>query len=262
MAARGPYPFGIAALTVRRTASLLLGLLLLATGCTTTASTSPVVAPETTTVAAKAAPTPTTTVATTAAPATTGATTTTVPTRWSDPAWSTMVSVGGIAVLHPSARIEQVGFHQSNHEGARELEVAPTAVRPVVLESRERLTSSRTAADVVVEPGAEIRSPVTGTVKRAGTYTLYCKYSDDFLVIAPDANPAWEVKLLHIDGVAVRAGDRVEAGVTHVAPRATQLPFESQVDEVRTGDPAWAHVHIEVVDPSIPNVSNGGSGGC
>jgi biotin carboxyl carrier protein len=253
-----PYPGGIAALTVRRTASLLLGLLLVATGCTTTASTQPVVAPSTT------ATTVITTTTTTAAPTTTlppTTTTTAAPTRWTDPQWSTMASVGGIAILHPSARIERVGFHQSNHEGARELEVAPTAVQPVTLESRERLTSSRTAADVVVEPGAEIRSPVTGTVKRAGTYTLYCKYSDDYLVIAPDVNPAWEVKLLHINGVAVRAGDRVEAGVTVVAPQATQLPFESQVDEARTADPAWPHVHIEVVDPSIPNVASPG-GGC
>src|SRR5690606_14005489 len=122
------------------------------------------------------------------------------------------------------------------------------------LESRGRLASARTAADVVVEPGVELRAPVSGVVKRAGTYTLYCKYRDDYLVIAPDVNPAWEVKMLHIDGVLVRTGDRVEAGVTVVAPRATILPFESQVDEHRTGDPAWPHTHIEVVDPSIPNV--------
>jgi hypothetical protein len=123
------------------------------------------------------------------------------------------------------------------------------------------LTSSRTAADVVVEPGSEIRAPVSGVVKRSGTYVLYCKYSDDFLVIAPDANPAWEVKLLHISGVAVTAGQRVEAGVTVVAPHATQLPFESQVDEARTQEPAWPHVHVEVVDPSIRNVPSPG-GGC
>lgn len=252
MADGRPYPGGIAALTVRRTASLLLGLLVVATGCTTTAGSTPVAVAPSSTV---------TTVLTTTTMVATTTTTTAPPTRWTDPKWSTMASVAGIALLHPSARIERIGFHQSNHEGARELEVAPTAVRPVTLESRERLTSPRTAADVVVEPGAEIRSPVTGVVKRAGTYTLYCKHRDDYLVVAPDLNPAWEVKLLHISGVAVRAGDRVEAGVTVVAPHATQLPFESQVDEARTADPAWPHVHVEVVDPSIPNVASPG-GGC
>ncbi len=167
--------------------------------------------------------------------------------------------VGGVTLLHPSARVERVGFHQSNHEGARELQVLPTAVAPKTLESRDRLTSSRTAADVVADPGAEIRAPVTGRVKRAGTYVLYCKYSDDFLVIEPDAHPGWEVKLLHIDGVAVSAGQRVVAGQTRVASRPTKLPFESQVDELSSQEP-WPHVHIEVVDPSIPNRPSPGSG--
>ena len=103
----------------------------------------------------------------------------------------------------------------------------------------------------------EIRSPVTGRVKRAGRYVLYCKHSDDYVVIEPDDRPGWEVKVLHIDGVRVRAGNRVVAGQTVLAPRATQLPFESQVDKVRTADPAWPHVHIEVVDPTIPDRPTG-----
>lgn len=172
-----------------------------------------------------------------------------------------MATVGEVVLSHPANRIERVGFHQSNHEGAQPLTPLPTAISPSTLEGRERLTSDHTAADVVVDPAAEIRSPVTGRVKRAGRYVLYCKYSDDYAVIAPDAHPEWEVKLLHIDGVRVRRGDRVEAGVTVIAPRATQLPFESQVDELRTVDPAWPHVHIEVVDPAIRNIPSPG-GGC
>jgi hypothetical protein len=68
------------------------------------------------------------------------------------------------------------------------------------------------------------------------------------------------VKILHILGLEVSPGDRVEAGVTVIADHAHQLPFASQVDDIRTADPAWPHVHIEVTDPSIPNVPNGGSG--
>jgi hypothetical protein len=153
-----------------------------------------------------------------------------------------------------------VGFHQSNHEGAQALDVATTAINPVTMESRDRLTSARTAADIVVDPSSEIRAPVTGTVKRAGHYVLYCKYSDDYVVIAPDARPAWEVKLLHISGLQVRAGQRVVSGETVVAAHATQLPFASQVDEF-TALPAWPHVHVEVVDPHIRNVPSPG-GGC
>ena len=124
----------------------------------------------------------------------------------------------------------------------------------------DRGTGSRTAADVVVHPAHEIRAPVTGTVRRAGSYVLYCDNTDNFVVIEPDDHPGWEVKLLHIDGLRLGVGDRVVARQTVVAPRPRKLPFESQVDEV-SARPAWPHVHIEVVDPSIPDRPTPG-GGC
>ena len=167
-----------------------------------------------------------------------------------------------VVLAHPAAVVERGGFPESSHDGARQQEPVPTAARPIVLESRERGTGSRTAADIVVPPDTEIRAPVTGTVTRAGGYILYCEHRDDYAVIEPDARPGWEVKLLHIDGVQVRAGQRVEAGVTVIAPRPTVLPFASQVDD-HTGTPGWPHVHLEVVDPSIPDrPSPGGGGGC
>ena len=178
-----------------------------------------------------------------------------------DQQWSPFATVGGVTLLHPSARVERVGFHQANHDGARQLEPTSSTVAPATLEARERETSDRTAADVVVDPDVEIRAPVSGRVLRAGTYVLYCKHSDDYLAIEPDDHPGWEVKILHINGVRVRAGARVTAGVTVIAPGPTQLPFESQVDELRTVDPAWPHVHIEVIDPSIPDRPSPG-GGC
>jgi hypothetical protein len=48
----------------------------------------------------------------------------------------------------------------------------------------------------------------------------------------------------------VQPGDRVVAGETVVAAAPRMLPIVSQVDEhSATG---WPHVHIEVVDPSVP----------
>jgi hypothetical protein len=155
--------------------------------------------------------------------------------------------------MHPATHVERVAFHQSNHDGAQQLSALPTAVAPLTLDDRERDTGRHGAADVVVDPASEIRAPVTGRVKRAGTYVLYCRHSDDYVVIEPDARPGWEVKILHIDGVRVRAGNRVVAGQTVLAARPTQLPFPSQVDEVMTASPAWPHVHIEVVDPTVPD---------
>ena len=173
-----------------------------------------------------------------------------------DQAWTPFATVGPVVLRHPSSRVERVGFHESNHDGARELEPLATAVAPMTLEGRDRGTGSRTAADVVVDPEVEIRAPVSGTVRRAGTYVLYCDYSDDFAVIEPDDRPGWEVKVLHIDGVAVGRGDRVEAGLTVLAARPTPLPFASQIDDV-TAKPSWPHVHMEVVDPSIPDRPSG-----
>ncbi len=164
----------------------------------------------------------------------------------------------GVDLRLPSARTELVGFHESNHDGARDVQAYEGRVAVVVMESRERGTGSRTASDIVVDPDTELRAMVTGTVKRAGSYTLYCDKKDDFVVIEPDGRPELEVKMLHIDGVQVRAGDRVEAGVTVLAPRPTKLPFDSQVDEHSAA--AWPHVHVEVVDTRIPDIPNSNSG--
>jgi hypothetical protein len=220
------------------------------------------------TAAGASATTPTTapiTTSTTSSPPPPEPTTTTTPLppprQTSEPAGAPFATTQGVTLVHPADVVERVAFHQSNHDGARELQVLDTAVHPFVLESRERDTPATTATDIVVAPDGAIRAPVTGTVKRAGGYTLYCKYRDDFLVIAPDAAPHLEVKLLHIDGVQVHAGQRVVAGETVVAPRPTVLPFASQVDEVATASPAWPHVHVEVVDPSIKDRPTPG-GGC
>jgi hypothetical protein len=249
------------ATVVVRAAALLVALGL-ASACSATGNPAVAVGSESSTTVS---PLSTTTIvpgvdAPTTVPPTTTTTVPPPPVRSvTEQAWTPFATVGGVTLHHPSRRVERVGFHQSNHEGARQLSILPTAVAPETLETRERLTSARTAADVVSDPNVEIRAPVTGRVKRAGTYVLYCKHSDDYLVIEPDDHPGWEVKLLHIDGVRVRAGDRVTARQTVVAPRPTKLPFESQVDELSDGKP-WPHVHIEVVDPSIPNKPSPGSG--
>jgi murein DD-endopeptidase MepM/ murein hydrolase activator NlpD len=203
-------------------------------------------------------PAPTTAAGVTAAPTPAAPVTTPGPRVVTEQAWTPFAAVGGVTLVHPSARFERVAFHESNHDGARQLEPLPTIVAPLTMETRHRLTGSRTAADVVADPAVEIRAPVTGRVKRAGTYVLYCDNTDDFVVISPHAHPGWEVKVLHIDGLRVARGERVTAGQTVLALRARPLPFESQVDEF-SAPPPWPHVHVEVVDPSIPDRPSPGS---
>lgn len=220
-------------------------------------TTSPTSMPPTTT----AAPPPATAAVVTVPPSPAPPPPAPIPRSVVEQPWTPFAEVGGVTLVHPSSRVERVGFHQSNHEGARQLQPLPAAVAPVTLEGRERLAGSRTAADVVIDPAVEVRAPVTGTVKRSGTYVLYCEYSDDFVVVEPDARPGWEVKVLHIDGVRVGPGERVVAGETVIAGGPTPLPFESQVDELTSAATAWPHVHIEVVDLAIPNIPSPG-GGC
>jgi hypothetical protein len=167
---------------------------------------------------------------------------------------------GGVTLHLPAARVELVGLHESSHDGAQAIVVLDGIVRSPVLAGRDRDTASSGAADIVVDPAAEIRAPVTGRVIAANTYALYCRYRDDLVFIEPDERPGWQVKVFHIDRYQVRTGQRVQAGITVLAHRATQLPFVSQVDELTTA-PAWPHVHVEVVDPSIPDRPSS-DGGC
>lgn len=166
-----------------------------------------------------------------------------------DPVYAT---AGPVELHLPSRRVEMVGFHESNHDGARQQTPRDTATPKQVLASRHRQTGSHTSADVVADPDREVLAPVTGRVLRAGSYVLYCDYTDHYAVIEPDARPGWEVKMLHFRGLRVGAGDRVVAGLTVVGDGPRQLPFRSQVDDA--SDPRdWPHVHLEVVDPSIPD---------
>ncbi len=181
----------------------------------------------------------------------------------SPPAGTPFAIADGIEMVTPSDRVEMVGFHEANHDGTRQMEVRPGVVPILTLESRERGTQSRTAADVVVDPDLPVYAPVTGRVLRAGGYTLYCDNLDSFVVIEPVGRPGFEVKVLHILANDVLPGDQVEAGITQIAPGPTPLPFESQVDEF-TGEPSWPHVHIEVVNTAIPDIRspNSGSSDC
>ena len=164
-----------------------------------------------------------------------------------------------LAIRMPVARYETVGFHESGHDGAFQFEVVNIDDWST-LASRGRGTGSRTAADIVVPVGEAVLAPIDGTVIRAGSYTLYCDNTDNFVVIEPTGRPGWELKIFHFEGLAVQVGDAVVAASTLVGSSGRILPFESQVDEF-TAEPSNPHVHIEVIDTSIPDRPSSG-GGC
>lgn len=159
----------------------------------------------------------------------------------------------------PVSRYETVGFHESGHDGAFQLEVVNLDDWST-LASRGRGTGSRTAADIVARVDEPVMAPIDGTVIRAGSYTLYCDHTDNFVVIEPSGRPGWELKIFHFSGPQVGVGDEVIASDTMIATGGRILPFVSQVDEF-TAEPSNPHVHIEVIDTSIPDRPSSG-GGC
>jgi putative cell wall-binding protein len=169
-----------------------------------------------------------------------------------DPVYAT---AGAIPLRLPSRDVDMIGYHQAGHRGAQAQDRNVTATPTLVLPSRGRGTGATTAADIVANPALPVLAPVSGRVIRASRYVLYCRHTDEFAVIAPDVRPDWEVKILHVDGLRVTTGDRVEAGETVIAGAPRALPFASQVDE--HSSTRWPHVHVEVVDPSVPNPPGG-----
>ena len=231
------------------TTEVALGVL--GEGSETTTSTSSTI---TTTTQAPAERTTTTSI--------TASTTTTrapIPLEYHQIDYAVFALAGDLEIRMPVSLYETVGFHESGHDGAFQLEVL-NITDWSTLASRGRGTGSRTAADIVVPVGEPVLSPIDGTVIRAGTYTLYCDHTDNFIVIEPDGRPGWELKVFHFEDLAVGVGDPLVAASTQIGSSGRVLPFESQVDEF-TAEPSNPHVHIEVIDTSIPDRPSSG-GGC
>ena len=223
------------------------------TASTTTSTTS------TTTTSTSTTTTTTTTTSTSTTASTTTTVASTIPLEYHDTGYAVFALAGDLEVRMPVSRYETVGFHESGHDGAFQLEVVNLDDWST-LASRGRGTGSRTAADIVARVDEPVMAPIDGTVIRAGSYTLYCDHTDNFVVIEPSGRPGWELKIFHFSGLQVGVGDEVIASDTMIATGGRILPFVSQVDEF-TAEPSNPHVHIEVIDTSIPDRPSSG-GGC
>ncbi len=151
-------------------------------------------------------------------------------------------TAGGVDLYLPGFGPYYVGFHQSASGGGH-VQSATHDVATDVLPSRGRGTNRASAVDVVLRPGDDVIAAVSGEVIEATEYRLYGKYRDVRVSIVPDADPSTVVTMLHMQGLQVAVGDRVEAGRTVVADSARTFPFASQID--RFSGQSWGHVHIE-----------------
>jgi hypothetical protein len=157
------------------------------------------------------------------------------------------------ASLPPALELHPLGHLLHNYNRYKFHRPAPASGPGyTVMSSRGRPHPATSAADIVVRPHTEVRSPVTGRVVGVRPYRLYCRYPDMRVAIEPADDPGLQVVMIHLRGVRVRRGQRVFATLS-VIGRPRDFPFRSQVDDyLRGGNP---HVHIEVEKPSPNPVS-------
>lgn len=156
-----------------------------------------------------------------------------------------------------------IGFHQAENPRSYELvpllpwlsrddstEAAHRVLkgrgREVVMfqmNSRGRGTKQTTAADVVVKDRTMVVSPLDGRVTLIKHYRLYGRYDDLHVEIEPDGYPQIRMAVIHIQDLAVKAGDRVAAGRTALG-RPRRFTFDAQVDRYVGG--RVEHVHFQL----------------
>jgi murein DD-endopeptidase MepM/ murein hydrolase activator NlpD len=154
--------------------------------------------------------------------------------------------VDDLALRLPSREVVVHGFHEASNRTS--FAMTPVGDESRVLPSRGRPAPATSAVDIVLADDEPVRSPVTGTVEVAESFHVYGKHPDRRIVLVPDDAPELRVVVLHVTGVAVKVGDRVEAGVSVLAESARRFPFRSQIDD-ETAPDAWPHVHYEVRPP-------------
>ena len=69
---------------------------------------------------------------------------------------------GPVTLHYPADLVEVVGLHESGHDGAQPQQPVGARAPIGALDSRSRDTNRQGAADVVVDPRGQVRSPVTG----------------------------------------------------------------------------------------------------
>jgi hypothetical protein len=171
-------------------------------------------------------------------------------------------TVDGLELWSPSGATLLVAYHEASFDDA--LAIKPTGrlrnnfnttkytdpgvtPGPVydIQASRGRTHDATTAVDLVLRDDETVRSPVSGTVVEVRPYSLYGRYADTRIEIAPAGRPELRIVLIHVADVQVNVGDELVAGESPIAGTANRFPFHSQVDR-HLPDGPWPHVHVEV----------------
>jgi len=186
------------------------------------------------------------------------------------PEWEAPVIArcGDLELVSPSRALTLVSFHEASRPQALELvpvgrmaindnpyKFHPTAdvedgLPYVVQVSRGRSNPATSSIDLAMPEDKRLRAIVSGTVLDVRPFTLYGRYEDVRVEIAPEGHPDLVVVLIHLEGVRVRPGDVVVAGETPIADGARLFPFFSQVEEHL--DEHAPHAHVECKPAGSP----------
>jgi hypothetical protein len=146
-----------------------------------------------------------------------------------------------------------VGIPVANHNTTKfEVPAPDPRGRPyLVMSSRGRVFPATSALDVALRDDDPVLAPVTGIVSDVRTYWLYGAHEDRRVEIVPDDAPHLRIVLVHVSGVEVAPGMRVEAGSSVIARSVNRFPFTSQIDR-ETEPERFGHVHIELQPVDAP----------
>ena len=150
----------------------------------------------------------------------------------------------------PDADMERIAATRSPRVNQDQLEGEWLDAEAMHLWRAADTTDMDTSIDVGALPGTIVRSPVTGTVVLLKDYKLYGQVDDIEIHIQPDGHPDLDVVLIHTTDPLVKAGDRVQAGVTeisHVRDIAKDLTDVQLAFYTPDGD-AGNHTHVQVND--------------
>ena len=150
----------------------------------------------------------------------------------------------------PDADMERIAATRSPRVNRDQLEGEWLDAEAMHLWRAADTTAMDTSIDVGAMPGTIVRSPVTGTVVLLKDYKLYGEVDDIEIHIQPDGHPDLDVVLIHTTDPLVKAGDRVQAGVTeisHVRDIAKDLTDVQLAFYTPDGD-AGNHTHVQVND--------------
>ena len=148
----------------------------------------------------------------------------------------------------PEANLEQVEATQQSRVNRAQMDGEWLDADAMHLWRMTDTTDMDTSIDVGAFAGTTLRSPVTGTVVLVKDYMLYDETPDIEIHIQPEGRSDLDVVLIHTYDPLVKAGDKVEAGVTeisHVRDIAKDLDDVQLAFYTPEEDPG-NHTHVQV----------------